>query len=89
MDRNRVVFAMANLPVVIDPVTGARGRVAKGSHWPADDPVVLAHPEVFSTDPRYGLNYSVEPDGWDAPEGEPPVEQATRAPGEKRQTRRG
>ena len=68
--------------------TGTRhvgtGMVRKGSHWPADDPVVKAHPDLFSADPRFGLNYSVEPDGFDAP-----AETATKAPGEKRQTRRG
>lgn len=60
------------------------GLVRKGTHWPADDPIVKAHPDLFSTDPRYGLSYSEQPEGWDAP-----VEQATKAPGEKRQTRRG
>lgn len=68
--------------------TGTRhvgsGVVRKGSHWPADDPVVKDHPDLFSADPRYGLSYSVEPEGFDAP-----VETATKAPGEKRQTRRG
>jgi hypothetical protein len=67
--------------------TGTRhvgtGVVHKGSHWPADDPIVRAHPDLFSDDPRYGLSYTAEPDGWDAP-----VEQATKAPGEKRATRR-
>jgi colicin import membrane protein len=48
------------------------------------DPVVRAHPDWFSTDPRYGLLYSVEPDGYDAP-----VEEATAVPGERRNTRRG
>lgn len=75
--------------------TGTRhigsGVVRKGSHWPDDDPVVLAHPDLFSTDPRYGLSFSAKPDGFDDPvrDAEPPVEQATRAPGEKRQARRG
>lgn len=62
-----------------------QGVVRKGSHWPADDPIVRAHPDMFSADPRYGLNFSTAPDGWD----DPPVETATAAPGEKRQTRRG
>jgi hypothetical protein len=61
------------------------GVVRKGTHWPADDPVVKAHPDMFSSDPRYGLSYSAEPKGWS----DPPVEQATAAPGEKRQIRRG
>lgn len=37
------------------------GLVMAGSHWPADDPVVLAVPDNFSDDPRVGLSYSVEP----------------------------
>lgn len=77
--------------------TGTRhigtGVVQKGSHWPADDPVVKQHPDLFSSDPRYGMSYSVQPEGWDAPVQQAgrnaPVEQATKAPGEKRQTRRG
>jgi hypothetical protein len=68
--------------------TGTRhvgtGVVHKGSHWPADDPVVKAHPDLFSDDPRYGLSYSAQPADFDAP-----AETATKAPGEKRQTRRG
>lgn len=63
---------------------GGRVKVIKGSHWPADDPIVLAHQDLFSGDARYGLMYTVQPDGYDAP-----VEQATAAPGEKRNTRRG
>lgn len=62
---------------------GVGGMVHKGTHWPADDPVVQAHPEAFSPDPRYGLSYSQQPQGWD----DPPVEQATAAPGERRMTR--
>jgi len=65
------------------------GLVRKGTHWPADDPIVKAHPDLFTTDPRYGMCYSVEPEGWGDPAGEAPVERATKAPGEKRQTRRG
>lgn len=59
-------------------------RVSKGTHWPADDPVVLEHPDLFSDDPRYGLSFSQAP-----PEmAEAPVEQATAAPGERRNLRR-
>jgi hypothetical protein len=83
VQRIDVVFAVADQPVT-DSKTGISGYVRKGSHWPADDPVVKAHPDLFSTDPRFGMNYSVEPDGYDAP-----VEQATAGPGEKRQVRRG
>jgi hypothetical protein len=77
----RVVFAVDNRAVQIP--TGGSGQVPKGSHWPADDPIVLANPDLFSDDPRWGMLYSVEPDGYDAP-----VEQTTAAPGERRATRR-
>lgn len=47
-----------------------------GSVWPADDPLVKAHPEMFSDTPEVletsrGVKYR-------------PIEQATAAPGEKR-----
>lgn len=77
-----VVFAMGtdfvNLP------GGGRVKVQKGTHWPADDPAVRSRPELFSADPRWGMWYSREPAGYDAP-----VEEATANPGEKRSVRRG
>jgi hypothetical protein len=77
-----VVYAKDNAAV---PTGAGTVPVRKGEHWPADDPIVRAMPSLFSADPRYGLQYSTEPDGYD----EPPVEQATAAPGERRSTRRG
>jgi hypothetical protein len=77
-----VVYAAVTAPVTT--ASGLSGMVHKGTHWPANDPVVLANPDYFTDDPRFGLNYSVEPDGYDAP-----VEQATAAPGERRRVRRG
>jgi hypothetical protein len=77
-----VVYAVTTIRVGLP--NGTFGVVQKGTHWPADDPVVRGHPEAFSTDPRYGLNFSQQPDGYD----EPPVEQATAGPGEQRTTRR-
>jgi hypothetical protein len=77
-----VVYAMVDFPVG-DP-NGSQRRVWKGSHWPADDPVVQEFPDRFTTDPRYGLNYTHPPAGF----ADPPVEQATAAPGERRATRR-
>jgi hypothetical protein len=77
----RVVYASQTKRVELP--AGGFGVIAKGSHWPADDPIVAAHPEVFTDDPRYGMHYSVEPAGYDAP-----VEQTTAAPGEKRNVRR-
>ena len=64
---------------------GGRHFVQGGQHWPADDPVVKAAQDVFSPDARYGVSYSTPP----AELADPPVEQATAAPGEKRNTRRG
>ena len=58
--------------------------IRRGEHWPADDPVVVENPSLFSDDPRYGLSFSSTP----AEMSEPPVEQATAAPGERRNTRR-
>ena len=78
----KIVYATADASVT-DPSSGAPGMIRKGTHWSADDPVVKAHPDLFSEDPRWGLAYSVEPEGWDAP-----VEQATAAPGERRVVRR-
>jgi hypothetical protein len=60
---------------------GGRAAVQGGSHWPASDPVVAANPAMFTPDPRYGLQWYGDP----PPEmSEPPVEQASAAPGEKR-----
>jgi len=61
---------------------GGYGVIQKGSHWPAEDPIVRANRDVFTTDARYGLNYSREPEGYNAP-----IEQATAAPGERRMVR--
>lgn len=78
----RVVFAKdtASFPMP----HGGHLTVRKGSHWSADDPIVEQHPDLFTTDARYGLSYTVPP-----PElAEAPVEQATAVPGERRNTRR-
>lgn len=79
----RVVYAK-NTTVVMTP-DGGRHTVYGGQHWPDDDPVVQAMPDLFSDDPRVGVSFSVAP----AELSEPPVEQVTAAPGEQRQTRRG
>lgn len=58
-----------NLPHVFAKVTtvatglGFPVTVAGGSHWLADDPLVIAHPDLFTTDCRYGLAFSGEPPG--------------------------
>lgn len=77
-----IVYATAT--AVVSLPGGGQTHVTRGTHWPADDPVVLAQPSLFSTDARYGLNFTARPAGYDQP-----VEQATAAPGEKRNVRRG
>lgn len=76
------VFATADFPA--HTKSGHRAQVWKGSHWPKNDPVVVEYPDRFSADPRYGMQFTQPPEGFDAP----PVEQASAAPGEKRQNRR-
>ena len=78
-----VVYAVSDGQVPM--ADGSLASVRKGGHWPASDPVVKAHPTLFSADARYGMNYSVEPTGYN----DPPVEQATSVPGERRNVRRG
>lgn len=56
-------------------------RVEYGTHWPATDPMVLEHPDLFSADPRYGMSGTRPP--VTEPE-ERPVERMTAGPGEKR-----
>jgi hypothetical protein len=68
--RLEVVFATDTAALPLrggNPVT-----VYKGSHWPADDPVVQQHPGMFADDPRYGLSFTVVPAEMGlAPDGEP------------------
>lgn len=68
-----------------DFVRAVNGRspFPPGSHWPADDPFVLANPGLFSDDPRYHLAFT-EP----RPEYFGDVEAATANPGERRSVRR-
>lgn len=72
-----VVFATQTGSLVLE---GAQVNVQVGSHWPAEDPIVRQYPGMFSTDPRYGLRFTDQPASLD----DPPVEQATAAPGEVR-----
>jgi hypothetical protein len=84
-----VVFA-TQTAIVSHPSTGSSVSVNHGTHWPADDPIVLAYPTFFTADPRYGLSSSDPLDD----EGYPvrltrggKAETTSAAPGEKR-TRR-
>jgi hypothetical protein len=71
----KVVYATATASVTRPG--GHQLLVQKGTHWPADDPLVLSHPDLFSEDARYGMCYS------QAPRGEV-VEAMTAGPGERR-----
>lgn len=75
-----VVYATTTARVTTDD--GSRIVVHKGQHWPAGDPLVKSQPSLFSDDARWGLAYSVEPEGYDAP-----IEEATAVPGERRSIR--
>lgn len=76
------VYAKSTASVALPD--GAVVGVQEGSHWSADDPIVQAHPDLFSDDARFGMLFSrpLQPDDY------PPVEQATAAPGERRNTTR-
>jgi hypothetical protein len=82
----RIVYATAT--TTVSAPGGLPVQVTWGSHWPASDPVVKAHPELFTDDPTPGLRVSAPLEGGTAAATEAPVEQATRAPGERRPTRR-
>lgn len=59
---------------------GRRAFLRRGQAWSTDAEVVKLHPELFQDDPLeiHGVDF----------DDEAPVEQATQAPGEKRNTRR-
>lgn len=81
-----VVYAQATEKVLLR--SGQVAQVRKGQHWAATDPVVQARPDLFTTDPRYGLVYTQAPPGHDAELNEIPVETASAVPGERRNARR-
>lgn len=59
--------------------------VEGGSHWLADDPLVLARPDLFTQDCRYGLSFSGEPPECLSvpPEDEPAAPAASRQQGRR------
>jgi len=76
----RVVYPKAS--VMLAMPDGSSMHVPLGTHWAADDPVVLAYPDMFSDNPRHGVfRHTAESMADD-------VEQATAVPGEKRSVRR-
>lgn len=59
MDANDIVFAKTT-----SHVTSPQGHmvlVVLGGHWPKNDPIVLAYPDCFSTDPVYGISFTQKP----------------------------
>lgn len=51
-------------------------RLLPGQPWAADDPFVIARPDLFTDDPAFVHRTTIAP-----------VETATRRPGERRNTR--
>jgi hypothetical protein len=76
--RRQYVFASATTSVKA-PGDKYPTTIHQGSVWHAGSPMVLANPDLFTDDPPV-----VHPVGW-----EPPVEQATAAPREVRDSGRG
>ena len=50
----KVVYATASAVI-------GDAMVRMGTHWPANDPLVLSNPSFFSEDPKYGLVFTREP----------------------------
>lgn len=65
--------------VTVVQYDGGRVRLNPDQKWDSEDPFVKARPEFFAAEPAVTAHSA----GF-----EPVVEQATRAPGEKRSTRR-
>jgi hypothetical protein len=76
---SRIKFARTTTSMRIDPAHKYPTLIKAGSAWWANHPVVKANPGLFADEP-----VDVQPKGWD-----PPVEQTTAAPGEKRAGKRG
>lgn len=74
-----IVFALATLATT-DPATGLIVRTVEGEPWAAQDPFVKARPDLFGDQPeRIRRTVAFVPI----------IEQASKAPGEKRTTKRG
>lgn len=82
----KVAYAKRNASIAMKE--GHQVFVPGGSHWAANDPVVLANQELFSDDPRYGMMGSYEQLTEDQTEDQTEVvETASAAPGERRQAK--
>jgi len=74
-----IVFALSTCSTT-DPDSGIIIRIVEGEPWAAGDPFVKARPDLFGAQPeriRRTIPY------------QPVIEQASKAPGEKRATKRG
>jgi hypothetical protein len=70
-------FVLAKSSGFVDAQTNVR----RGEAWADDDPIVLAHPGMFTSEPE---NEQLLRSSQDAITRPAPVEQATAAPGERR-----
>ena len=82
MSPRKPKYVFARVTTLIVDMSG-RHRLKVGDAWYADHPVVQTHSDLFADDPT-----EILPRGWVSRVEEPVVEQATKAPGEKRATRR-
>lgn len=74
-----IVFALSTCTTT-DPATGLIIRLREGELWAADDPFVKARPDLFGAQPER-IRRTIP--------AQPVIEQASKAPGEKRATKRG
>lgn len=74
-----IVFALSTCSTA-DPATGLIVRIVEGEPWAAQDPFVKARPDLFGAQPER-IRRTVP--------FQPVIEQASKAPGEKRATKRG
>jgi hypothetical protein len=55
-----LAHVFAKVTVTVNDL-GYPQKVQGGTHWLADDPLVLKRPDLFTADCRYGLAWSGEP----------------------------
>jgi hypothetical protein len=83
-DLPRVVYAVTT--AVVGLPGGGETLLRLGSHWPADDPLVKARPDLFSDDPAYGMQATTPGPNAAGQTAERVVEDMTAEPGRKRVT---
>ena len=74
----KLVYALSTCSTK-NPVTGLIVRLVEAEPWAADDPFVVARPELFSDEPQKVRRTAPAPK---------PVEAATKAPGAKKAVKR-